>query len=386
MLHARRVAKQILVMPLRFQFDSNVLHSVAGGRSAIDVQSLSVPNEDAADAFLKGYGFDVTEQRQREQLWYFHRRALVLLTEKLGFTIDEIPQVLRDQKQLEDIRYLLILASNQWPRSFNEIQSSYTLKVLQKWSCAILRCMHVYVHAESDLFSSFAQEIQSQILSPFQDTIFHDGSLHKTFLKSKANPNAMVELLGFEVKPFKTSTSTVIKLLARPDALAMKVFDKLGVRFITRDLFGTFQVIRFLVEENLISFPHIMPDQSSNNLYPVELFLQVCDELKKTPRTYTDEEVARIYEDKMQNEKKTDAFFRKHNEQSDEDFRFIKFITRKLIKIRGQNESEFSFFYPFEVQIMDQKAHQTIQSGPSHHQAYKERQKQAARERLFQEI
>lgn len=353
---------------MTFSFDPDVLQTVAGGRSVLDMRRLHILNMEAANSFLKTYGFDLDREADVKTLWAHHRRAMVLMTEKLGFTEAEIPAELRDPKQLQDLRLLLLYAS----RSAGDN--------LQRWSCAILRCMHVFVHADSDLFSFFSQEIQSQILGPFEKAIVHDRQ--KIFLRGPVHNQAQVELVKFDTKPFKTTSSAVIKLLARPDALAMRVFDKIGVRFVTHSLFDSFQVIRFLVRENLMSFPHIMPDQSSNNLYPVELFLKVCEDLEQ--KHITDPKAVQEYFDNELKKHGGSDLFRKLNEQSARDFQFIKFITRKLIRIRPQgSQEEFSFFYPFEVQILDEKSYQKALSGPSEHQAYKDRQILAARNRIF---
>lgn len=351
-----------------FSFDPDILQSVAGGRSALEMRRLHILNLEAANAFLKSYGFDIHLEADRRTLWHHHRRALVLMTEKLVFKESEIPAEVRDPKVLEDIRLLLLYASRD------------SSDPLQKWACAILRCMHVFVHTESDLFSFFSEEIQKQILSPFEKTISHAEK--GIALKGSVRTDNVIGLMDFQVKPFKTSSSTVIKLLARPDALAMRIYDKIGVRFVTKSLFDSFQVIRFLVRENLISFPHIMPDQSSNNLYPVELFLKVCDELEKI-KLKQDDEIESYFNSKLF-KSGADKLFRKTNEQSAIDFKFIKFISRKLIRIHPQGaKEEFSFFYPFEVQVMDQKSFDKAVSGPTEHQAYKERQRLAARGRLF---
>jgi uncharacterized protein (TIGR04552 family) len=363
-------------MSQRFIFDSSILNSVVGGHSAIEIPKLNIHTLEAASSFILNYGFDITRETDLEKLWYYHRRALVLMVEKLGFADADIPELFRDRRHLGDIRQLLVLASS---RNSDEA-------TLQKWACAIIRCMHVFVHAENDLFSSFSEEIQSQILTPFQERIRHDGNTHRTFLQS-ADAKDSIELLGFEVKPFKTSSSTVIKLLAKPDALAMKIFDKLGVRFVTRNLFDTFQVVRFLVSQNVISFPHIMPDQSSNNLFPVELFMQVCDDLAHRLDVLDEKSIQAAFDQKLSEQGENVKFLRKENFFSGADYRFIKFISRKLIHVKPLNgQAEFSFFYPFEVQIMDESAHQKILSGPSEHQAYKERQRSAARKRLFPEL
>lgn len=363
-------------MPSRFNFEFDILNSVAGGLSAIDIPKLNIKTLAEADSFIRSYGFHCEDSSELEKLWYFHRRAHVLMVERLGFKESDIPEDLKDQKSLGDIRKLLLWASD----------TSAEHKTRQRWSCAFLRCMHVFVHSENDLFSAFSEDIQSQILSPFQKAIVHEGS--RTLLKVP-NGHSEVELIKFEIKPFKTSSSTVIKLLAKPDALAMKIFDKLGVRFVTENLFDSFQVIRFMVEENLMSYPHIMPDQSSNNLYPVDLFTDVCEKLKSANPRVSLQKMNQVFEQRLAEEGTQARMIRKVNQQSSTEFKFIKFITRKLIRVTPKSDSAarhpFTFFYPFEVQIMDSLSYDQVMSGPSEHEAYKERQKESARKRLFPE-
>lgn len=368
-------------MPFRFQFEFDILNSVAGGHSAIDIPKLNVQSLEEAQSFLESYGFDVRNLDDQEKLWYYHRRSLVFMHERLGLDLGQIPEIFKDRKTLGDIRYLLIWAS----------QGQKDRTEIQQWACAFLRCMHVFVHAENDLFGTFSEEIQSQILGPLQKSIFHEGS--KTFLRSLQQSSTRVprveslELVSFSIKPFKTSSSTVIKLLAKPDALAMKIFDKIGVRFVTRNLFDSFQLIRFMVEENLMSFPHIMPDQSSNNLYPVSLFMDVCSEILSRGEVPREEEIHKTFLERLAKSTGDAGFFRKDNPSSSVDFKFIKFITRKLIRVplrpHGGEDKIFSFFYPYEVQIMDADAEAKMNSGPTEHVVYKERQKESARKRLF---
>ncbi len=366
----------------RFNFSESVLKSVVGGKSSLDMPKLNIKNTADATAFLQGYGFDIEQEGDLKKLWYFHRRALVFLEEKLGFSTTEIPEILRDPKQLGDIRQLLLFASSSQASEHN----------LQKWSCALLRVIHIFVHTENDLFSSFSEEIQKQILSPFQNCILHDGTSGKIWLKKASSLDGVFDkdslaLLGFEIKPFKTSTSTVIKLLAKPDALAMSVYDKLGVRFVTHSMVDAFRVVRFLVNENLISYPHIMPDQSSNNLYPINLFCEVAKQLKDAKFTGTDEEVESYFKAKLEEQKHSVEYLRKENFFSGPDYKFIKFISRKLIRLTlPDKKGQFSFFFPYEIQIMDQESHQKVLSGPAEHQAYKERQRLAARRRVLPEL
>jgi uncharacterized protein (TIGR04562 family) len=357
-----------------YSFDSSALSVVAGGVSALDTPFLHIHNLEDAESFIKSYGYTISHPEDLERLWYFHRRALVLMTEKLKIDINEIPEQIKNKESLKDIRQLLIYASQKSEGH------------LQKWSCAVLRCMHVFIHSETDLFSSFSEEIQKQILTPFEQAIVQDDKLYLKSYTKEGHPT--VELANFQTKPYKTSTSTVIKLLARPEALAMKIFDKIGVRFVTRSVFDSFQVIRFLTDENLISYPQIMPDQSSNNMYPVEEFLAVCDKLSKKHghnKVLASEKIDRLLSHKLKaNQNAFLGLFRKENPFSAKDFKYIKFISRKLIHVHSQGPGKnFNFFYPFEVQIITEDAFKKMQSGESEHSAYKNRQIEVAIKRLF---
>lgn len=364
----------------RFEFDATVMTSVAGGKSVIDLPRLAIQTEAQASAFIEGYGFRLDHPKDLNQLWYFYRRALVLIEERLGFQISELPEILRDRKNFDDPRKLLLWASSVDPAE----------KELQRWSCAILRAMHVFVHAENNLFASFSEEIQRQILTPFQERIFTEGTTGTTFLKAtEGNTETQsgedeIALVGFEIKPFKTSASTVIKLLAKPDAVAMNVLDKLGLRFVTRSVFDTFRVIRFLVSHNLLSFPHIMPDQSTNNLYPAEFFCDVVKQIGHERPNLSDEELEAELKKRLEEAGETVPWIKKQNSFSGVDYRFIKFIARKLVRVPvGDGKEDFTFFFPFEIQILDADSMERHEAGPSDHHSYKERQRLAARARLM---
>lgn len=343
-------------------FNPGILKAVADGKSALDLLGLEIHNLEAADSFVKAYGFDLSNDRDLAKVWYFYRRALVFMNEKLLFPNAEVPEVLREKKDLEDPRMLLIFAS----QTEN--------KELQKWACALLRVMHTFVHIETDVFSSFADEIQKQILTPLEMAVRFEGSPAKPKFYTET---AVIPLVDFQIKAFKTSSSSVIKLLAKPEALAINVYDKIGVRFVTKGIVDTFRLLAALVDGNILSFPHIIPDQSSNNLYPVEVFARALEETEI--RGSTPEEA----EEKLQKyweEKASDISpLRKENLYSAGTHRFIKFIARKKIQI----SDAYSFFYPFEVQILDEESYLKGLKGDGDHTSYKQRQIQAARKRAF---
>lgn len=95
-----------------YSFDDTSLSVVAGGASALDQRSLNIHSLDEAESFLRSYGFFISQSTDLESLWYFHRRALVLMREKLQVNIEAMPKELHSKEQLGDIRKLFIYASD----------------------------------------------------------------------------------------------------------------------------------------------------------------------------------------------------------------------------------------------------------------------------------
>ncbi len=353
-----------------------MLDSAVGGLSALDLSRLDIGSLDEANAFLQTYGYDLQNPRHTERVWLIHRRAVAFLRDHLLEPSEQIPEVLTDPGQLQSPAYLLIYAS----------QQSADEQTLQHWSCAILRIMHVYSHVENDLFSFFFNEIQEQILKPLQSHILTAPGSDSVMLGSGSEGES-IPLLKFEVKPFKATSSSIIKLLAKPDAITLTLLDKLGVRFVTRSTVDAFRVIRYLFDKHLVSYPHIIPDQSNNTLYPVNLFLEVMEQLRHSATQPELAEVQGALDRHLAAAGARAEWREKPNMYTDKKYRFIKFINRKLIDVSiGQGQEQlrpFSFFYPYEIQIMDYETYLQHLSGPSAHDQYKERQRKAARLRVM---
>jgi len=156
------------------------------------------------------------------------------------------------------------------------------------------------------------------------------------------------------------------------------LLDRLGIRFVTKTIFDSFKVIDYLVKENVISFPNVMPEQSHNNLYPTNLFMEVLNDIGK----YDKESMQTLLQAKLKEYPERGEFKIKENIFSSENYRFMKFISRQLIEV-DLGGKMIHFFFPFEVQIMDYETYINNLSGPQAHEQYKKRQKLAARLRVF---
>src|SRR6185369_11232257 len=133
----------------------------------------------------------------------------------------------------------------------------------------------------------------------------------------------------FDIKPFKDSDSAITKLLAKPDEVAFGLLDKIGVRFVTGNLFDVFRVMRFLVQNHVVSPANVIPNQSNNTLYPVNLFLDVMEGLPQMAEM-EGADLDKLLMDRLERDIGRAKFLEKHNSFTSRDYRFIKFITRQL--------------------------------------------------------
>ena len=338
------------------------LRTVLAGDSAIDFMRLEIPNIESANNFIHAYGYNTTRSEDIEELWGVHRKAVSVLREHLLEEDEKIPDELADPSLLGEVGNLLVLAS----------QKTESMAEKQKWACAILKVMHAYTHVKNDLFSQFSDQIQDQILRRFKNHIIEDPA----FGIRLGSGDDTISLHKFEVKPFKRSSSSVIKLLSKKNAVAFNLLDRLGLRFITKNIYDSFRTIDYLLKENIVSFPNVMPEQSHNNLYPVNLLLEV---IRDHPGA---ENINQILQQKLVDSESRAEFKVKENEFSGSNYKFMKFISRQLIEVELGGKT-IHFFFPFEVQVLDYETYISNLSGPEAHEQYKKRQKAAARLRVF---
>lgn len=352
-------------------FDFEMLKTLVGGSSVISLPRLRLRTRDEVRDFLLAYGYDLNEDSDTARLWSFHRRAVTYIETQLLNSGERVPPEYGEAILVKDIANLFLWAS------MDEASGG----ARQRWCCAILRVMHVINHLTNDLFTVFSDDIQEQILRPYQDVITTDEN--GAIFLGKEGSSERIELAKFDIKPFKTSNSSITKLLAKPEEVAFSLLDKMGVRFVTHSVLDCFRVLRWLVRHHVISTPHLIPDQSNNTLYPLNLFEEVVAELKARP-DMGPKEIDRLMQTKVKSDKDRASYREKINVFTSRDYRFMKFIVRRLIRARAHAlDRPLMFFYPYEVQVMDELTFNRNSIGPSSHTEYKSRQKRTARERVF---
>jgi uncharacterized protein (TIGR04562 family) len=352
------------------QFDVYAIESMIGGLSALDIPHISIQTKDEGEEFLRAYGYDAQNGEDLQRLWSYHRKAVTYIESELLKPGEQIPAKLSDPSELGDITNLLIIAST---RSND----------LQRWACAINKVMHTFVHLENDLFAQYSNEIQDQILKPILSHI-HEDPVIGTTLGPALGPRSIV-LKKFESKTFKTNTSSITKLLAKSELVAFGLLDKVGVRIVTKQLFDVFRVLKYFLENNIVSFPHNIAEQCNNTLYPLNLFMETMESLSQN-QEYTSDEIDQKLFQRLEAAGERAVYRQKQNNFSSQEYRFVKFITRRLVRLQietGGEPHRMSFFYPYEVQIVDYETHLKNMSGPASHERYKERQIRRARARIL---
>jgi len=365
--------KYSLGVAVNLDFPKQLMKTVIGGFSTIDIPSLDFHSLEEAGEFLKSYGYDLSKPEEDDAIWKVFDQTIEMMQKFILEPDEKIPDVLASKDKVQDIRRLLLYASTR----------DHAQNIMQLWSCAILRVMHCVAHVENDLFFNYTSEIQDQILKPVQSRVVSlpHGEL---YLGSKDDVD-QIPLMKFEVKAFKEKHSMVIKTLSKPETVAIDIFDKMGLRFVTGSVFDAFRVIKYLRLHNAICFANVVPNQSRNTLFPTNLFLETIDELIETKKPIEAEEVEAKLKALMSSEAHRGKFREKFNPFSDEGYRVVKFICRQLIKIKT-NTGMLRFFYPYEIQIMDYQTYVSNLSGTAAHGEYKRRQRKAARDRVLGEI
>lgn len=353
--------------PLPTPFPWPLFNAFVGGGSSLDVPQLHVEDLASAAEFLECYGFEWGVRAQLAELEDIRTEALRFFDQVLLPPDRQLPDEVRNQT---DVRQLLIWASA--PRTESR----------QRWTCSLLRLMHTLAHCRSPLEERWGSEIQQQILRRFRPHLH--GPDDALVLGEGADA---IPLAAFELKASKPRWSVLLKLLHKPKNVATDVFDRVGVRFVTMNRFDALLVIRYLRQHNIVMFANVKPTRSRNTLVDLDRLRQDL------------EEVAEVAEAGGLDEADTFQMLRERtsvrpyppggptpaNPHSAVAYRSIQYTSRQLIRVAdpGAAGGHLRFFFPYEVQVMDQESFELSRVGLASHSVYKQKQLEAARRRVL---
>ena len=383
---------------LRHDFSWDTLRLFLEGFSPVDLKTISVASMEEAQQFISAYGYDLSDDKEREEAHQIHRESLEFLERYLcpSMTEDEPdltpPDEIRNPRNLYD---LLLLNSSPDP-------------LLAAWACSILRVMHTISHANLAARTPYFREVQSQILSPFEKHLFPNSESPV----SLGEGASAVPLKACFFKRRKSRESLILKLLHKPDNVASEVYDRIGIKLITPTKVDAILALKYLRKQSLVSVPLLTPGRSRNTLVDLESFRQAYETMtaeknRSCSEEETDLEFFRQMAFRPPGEAKLLEERLATNPFSSPQFSSIQFTCRRLVKVphpattllnqlRRQTgdltlgaelerhyPKQLRFTFPFEIQIMDWDNYVASHEGESSHINYKRRQLKAARKRVL---
>jgi uncharacterized protein (TIGR04562 family) len=391
----------------QFKFNWETFDIIIGGKSSIDADkylSGFLEKENAAK-FLAGYGFDINNPIEAAELFGNFQEAIQFIkrfflkegNEDYGLEVN-VPNVFYS---ITDVSDLLMIATQE--------SASDEKKEEAIWAGIILKVMHTILHTDKDLRYSYFSTIQTQIFDRFYRYLHRDDN-DNLFLISE-DKEIKIPLVEFETKSKKTRESTIIKLLHKKGNVAEELFDRIGIRLVTKSKVDVLKVINFLVQHYLIIANNIKPSRSQNSLFNMD---ELQSAYKSKLSSLNDESDFAKELEGVANKCVVENSDTANNVHTSHDYRAIHFTCRQLIKYKSPFVKNFSeikdlakeagdselaekilaldtssiaqdvrFFYPYEVQITDLTSHNENTDGEASHTEYKKSQLLSAMKRLF---
>ncbi len=392
-------------------FNWETLHLVCSGQSSLDAKNYLTEmfDRDQVYDFLGGYGFDLKNPVENAELFGNYQEAIQFI--KRYFLKEGNPEGLPLSVPsflytLTDISELFLLATGKAGSKPNLEE--------ELWAGVVLKVMHTILHADKDLRYRYFSVIQQQIFDRFYKYVLRD---EENNLWIKNDHGFVIQLIDFQTKAKKTRESIIIKLLHKQENVAEELFDRIGVRIVTKSKVDSLRVLKFLVTNYVVMINNIKPSRSQNTLVDLDMLKRRKNTLLKNCYRQGWDETRYLKELEMLVEQCVPQRSSEHNQHSSQEYRAIHFTGRQLIKYRNPFMAHFNeirkaalqdkenpiakqllaldttpisrdvrFFYPFEVQITDELSHQQNTQGEASHQEYKKSQVKSAMRRIFKPL
>jgi len=323
--------------------DVDAVRLLLRGESVIDWHRLSYGDLAEVDRFLRLNEFDPESDEEMGRLEDIREDAVDYLSRAFAMAIpDEVAADL-------PARDLFLVASSHGPH--------------QKWACVVLKVMHI-IHHINGRAALLKMSVSDEI-------IFREIEL-KVMQVVEQLRAAGAPIAEFEWSR-KSRDSQITKLLAKRSTLAASIYDKLRFRLIVPSHDDLVPMISALTRQ-LIPFNYVVPGESVNLLIDVDGLVRAHAEHaagvppKRLPTAVP------------------------YNEFSGPEYRIINFVADLPLRIERlipKNElppdSGHVVFVLTEFQIADKATAIRNESGASSHEAYKARQHERVRMRLFRD-
>jgi uncharacterized protein (TIGR04552 family) len=326
--------------------DVQSIGMVLRGDSVIDWQRLAFTDHAEVDRFLRLNEFDPESDEEMERLEDIRADAVDYLTRVYTMAIPD------DVAEEVAARDLFLMASSQGPH--------------QKWACVVLKVMHIIHH-----INGRAALLR---LSVSDDFIFREIELKVLHVVEQLRA-AGAPIAEFEWSR-KPRDSQITKLMAKRSTLAANIYDKLRFRLIVPTFADLVPTLTTLTRQ-LVPFNYVVPGESVNQLVDLEAALASNAHAREVMAA-----APRALRDGTHNPP--------FNEFSSPEYRIINFVAdlplrleRLMPKAEIAPDLSHVVFVLTEFQVADKETAQQNESGARSHEAYKQRQHERVRMRLF---
>jgi uncharacterized protein (TIGR04552 family) len=348
------------------------LNAIANGVSAIDLGALALRNLHDARQFVREYGFDLDQPAAPALIRRAHQEAVAFIRcsflqpEQAGLIPPEVAEP-------EDPLHLLVYAS----------QRGQLVDARRMWACAVLKVMHGIFYIDNNLKLRHFHAIRAQVFGTLDEVIRQDGDRYYL-----TDGDVCLPLLHYDRKDNKGRNSILLKLLQKAAYLAADIFDHLGVRLVFATRCECLLALRTLQRAHLLSVTNVDAERTRNTLLDLDAAKQIfckyraqlehSSEYPLALLRQMDEELAEIAQPQT----------RCDNPHSGSGFSSMQVTVRKMIHVQQvdaapEQDYDVGFFFEYEIQLMDEASYQRSLSGPASHDAYKKRQLDTARTRVF---
>jgi uncharacterized protein (TIGR04552 family) len=327
--------------------DVEMVRLLLRGDSVIDWHRLCFSDHAEVDRFLQLNEFDPASDDEMGRLEEIREDACDYLSRAFAMAIpDEVAADL-------PARDLFLVASSTGPH--------------QKWACVVLKVMHIihHINGRAGLLK----------MSVSDEIIFREIEL-KVMQVVEQLRAAGAPLAEWEWSR-KPRDSQITKLLAKRSTLAANIYDKLRFRLIVPEQQDLVPMIATLTRQ-LIPFNYVVPNESLNQLVDLD-------------------DLVRRHEARMAALEAggSGSFIRPPatlNEFSGPEYRIINFVADLPLRVerllpRAEIPPNLTHvvFVLTEFQIADKATAVANETGASSHEAYKARQHERVRMRLFRD-
>ena len=392
----------------KYRFDWEMLDVVIGGKSALDANHFFGAdfNPDSVERFLRGYGVSSNEPISKAELFGNFQESIQFI--KRYFLSDGNKE---DGLNLKVPNSILMVTGVE--ELFQKVIESDVEKEAL-WAEVVLKVMHTILHIDKDLRSKYFSTIQTQILDNYYRFISRD----KDNQLQLGGGNNAIALVEFDTKTKKTRDSVILKLLHKAEHVAEELFDRVGIRFVTKSRLDCIRVVEFLIEKGVVIPHNIKPSRSINNLINLHDLKQefhsaekIAQQTSLTERSFLDSVEMAIMEGQSHG-------IETRNNHSLNSYRSVQITARQLIKYEDPFVTDFlkvkrfiaendvseevrkkingldvstltkdvEFFYPYEIQVVDEVTNENNKKGDASHSEYKRIQLVSARDRLFRKL